>query len=113
MVERIRPSPDGKKEVDGKEEECASGRPGDLVLLVDENTTRVGWPTGRVIETTTSSTLGAETVRSVKVRTETGEYRRPITKLCLLQTIDEQGSPEMVDDVTDQPIHKNELATRK
>jgi hypothetical protein len=83
------------------------------VLLVDENTTRVGWPTGRVIETTTSSTLGAETVRSVKVRTETGEYRRPITKLCLLQTIDEQGSPEMVDDVTDQPIHKNELATRK
>ncbi len=86
---------------------------GDLVLLVDENTPRGGWPTGRVIETTTSSPLGAETVRSVKVRTETGEYRRPITKLCLLQTIDEKGLPELVNDVTDQPIHKNELATRK
>ena len=54
---------------------------GDLVLLIEPNSSRYQWPLGRVI-----STLQDDDglVRSVQVRTRTGDYQRPIAKLVLL-----------------------------
>ncbi len=60
----------------------------DLVLIVDNNSPRGKWPTGRVTELIISK-QGKKTtpraVRSVRVKTDTGEYIRPIVKLCLLR----------------------------
>ena len=54
-------------------------RLGDVVLIVDENSVRGDWPLGRVIELCPDK-YGL--VRSVKVKTKGGCFRRPITKLC-------------------------------
>jgi hypothetical protein len=53
-----------------------------LVLLVDHTVSRGRWNLGRVLETYP----GADgIVRTVKVRTKSGELIRPIQKLCLLE----------------------------
>ena len=54
---------------------------GDLVLVMDESAPRNSWPLGRIIETMTD-TKGF--VRRVRLKTQTTELERPITKLCLL-----------------------------
>ena len=54
---------------------------GDLVLLVEECTPRNTWPLGRITETIKDA---KGFVRKVRVRTQSNELERPITKLCLL-----------------------------
>ena len=55
---------------------------GDLVLICDENTPRSLWPLGLVVETS----LGRDNmVRSVKVRTKSNIFTRPITKIVMLE----------------------------
>ena len=56
-------------------------RVGDVVLVVDETVSRNVWPLG-VIVTTTPDQQGM--VRRVEVKTKSGRYSRPITKLCLI-----------------------------
>lgn len=52
-----------------------------LVLLRDENSPPMSWPMARIIELHP----GADgVIRVVTVRTPTGRYVRPVTKLCLL-----------------------------
>ena len=58
---------------------------GDLVLVKQESTPRNQWPLGLVVGVHTS-TDGL--VRSLEVRTNTGTYERPITKICLLEGTD-------------------------
>ena len=53
---------------------------GDLVLLHD-NAPRRSWPLGRIVEVYSDS---KGFVRSVKVKTRDGEFRRPIDKMCLV-----------------------------
>ena len=55
----------------------------DLVLVKDESVPRNSWPLARVIETHPSKD---NLVRTVKVKTSTGEYTRPVNKLCLLES---------------------------
>lgn len=55
---------------------------GDIVLVSDETSTRGRWSLGR-IEAVYPGSDGL--IRSVDVRTSSGIYRRPITKLCLLE----------------------------
>ena len=55
---------------------------GDLVLMASENTPRGQWPLGRILETFPDQ---KGHVRSVRLRTATGELVRPITCLCLLE----------------------------
>ena len=55
---------------------------GDLVLMLDDQAPRNQWPLARVSQTF----AGADgLVRSVEVKTASGAFRRPITKLCLLE----------------------------
>ena len=62
---------------------------GDLVLVVD-NTPRGQWPLG-LVTAATPSTDGL--VRSCEVRCGSKSYRRPVTKLCLLEAdVDDDGS---------------------
>ncbi|XP_064116596.1 uncharacterized protein LOC135222440 [Macrobrachium nipponense] len=56
-------------------------REGDIVLLKDENTPRLHWPLARVTEVLPDS---RGVVRSVKLRTQSSELHRPVTKLVLL-----------------------------
>ena len=59
----------------------------DLVLIVDQNTPRGLWPMGRVLNIYPGDD---GVVRVAEVKTGTGLYTRPVTKLCLLL----QASPE-------------------
>ena len=59
----------------------------DLVLIVDQNTPRGLWPMGRVLNIYPGDD---GVVRVAEVKTGTGLYTRPVTKLCLLL----QSSPE-------------------
>ena len=55
---------------------------GDIVLIADENTPRSLWPLGLVIE----AIAGRDgLVRSVKVRTRTSQFVRPITKIVFIE----------------------------
>jgi hypothetical protein len=54
---------------------------GDRVLVIDENTKRGEWPVGIVTEVYPD---GKGVVRQVTVKTDSSEYKRPVTKLCLL-----------------------------
>ena len=56
--------------------------PGDLVLLSQAGTPRNRWPLGLVVDIRRS---WDGLVRSVVVKTSSGEYTRPITRLCLLE----------------------------
>lgn len=60
---------------------------GDLVLIVDQNAPRATWLTGTVSRLLTAKTTlpkKEQVVRTVWVKTATGEYRRPVVKLYLL-----------------------------
>ena len=56
---------------------------GDIVILREDNTTPSKWPLGRVVSVHTGQD---GLVRVVNVKTATGTYRRPITKVVLLPT---------------------------
>ena len=58
---------------------------GDLVLMVHENTPRYQWPLGLIVQTYPGKD---GCVRTVKVKTQTGQYDRPIDKICLLEGVD-------------------------
>ncbi|XP_068222171.1 uncharacterized protein [Palaemon carinicauda] len=54
---------------------------GDVVLTLDEQLPRGSWPLGKVMEVTRSAD---GRVRQALIKTENGEFRRPVQKLCLL-----------------------------
>ena len=55
----------------------------DVVIMIDDNTPRGYWPLGRI----TQVFLGSDgRVRSAAVKTKSGTYVRPATKLCLLES---------------------------
>ncbi|XP_037787722.1 uncharacterized protein LOC119583322 [Penaeus monodon] len=54
---------------------------GDVVLVVDEHVPRCSWPMGKVIDVVRGKD---GRVRSVRVKTQLGEYDRPISKMCKL-----------------------------
>ena len=54
---------------------------GDMVLLQEDNLVPLKWPLGRIVEVHPGSD---GLVRVVQVRTSTGTYRRPISKIALL-----------------------------
>jgi hypothetical protein len=56
---------------------------GDIVLLYDETTPRNQWPLGRIIEVDKGRDGN---VRSATVKTSAGTYKRPVSKLCLLES---------------------------
>ena len=57
---------------------------GDLVLVMSENLPRGRWPLARVMRTV----RGDDTrVRAVELKTKTGVYLRPVTKLCVLEEV--------------------------
>ena len=60
---------------------------GDLVLVVDPSTPRATWPLARVIEAIQSAD---GTVRTVRLRTPTGELVRPVVKVCVLEEVAQQ-----------------------
>ena len=55
---------------------------GDLVLLKQDNLLRNQWPLGLIIEIHKSAD---GVVRTVEVKTMTGNYKRPVTKICVLE----------------------------
>ena len=55
---------------------------GDLVLVLDESAPRGLWPLA-LVKNVFTSTDGL--VRSVRVKTSTSEYVRPITKIVMLE----------------------------
>ena len=64
---------------------------GDIVLVVNERTSRNLWPLAHVIDITPDS-VGA--VRSVKVKTATSTLERPIVKLViLLENLQDRENP--------------------
>ena len=63
---------------------------GDIVLMLDETLPRNQWPLARVTEIHTSDD---GLVRSVKIKTSSGVYDRPIHKLCLLEKAAEDMDP--------------------
>ena len=61
----------------------------DLVLVLDQTQQRHQWPLGRVVEVY----KGRDgLIRSAKVKTMNSEYRRPVSKLCLLEAAVEEDS---------------------
>ena len=54
---------------------------GDIVMTLDEKSPRGSWPMARIIAVNRSADGG---VRSARLRTQTGEYVRPISKMCLV-----------------------------
>ena len=57
-------------------------RVGDLVLVVDNDAPRGMWSLGRIIQPISSAD---GRVRAAVVKTATGEYTRPVARLCLLE----------------------------
>jgi hypothetical protein len=55
---------------------------GDRVLIVDEKSKRGEWPIGTIIKVYPDSEGGR--VRQAIFKTATSEYKRPVTKLCLI-----------------------------
>ena len=64
---------------------------GDIVLLIDPSVKRSKWNMGVIEKVYTGSD---DLVRSVSVRTKTGTYDRPISKLTLLVSKEEQSDSE-------------------
>ena len=56
---------------------------GDVVLLLDENSSRSSWPLGRILEVFPNQSDGL--VRSVKLKTKSSILVRPIDKIVLLE----------------------------
>ena len=62
-------------------EKRKSLKEGDVVLVAEPNQLRGMWPLGRIVSTHPGDGMD----RAVTVRTQYGEYKRPITKLCFLE----------------------------
>ena len=58
---------------------------GDLVLVTQSSVPRNQWPLGLVMKSKSGSD---GLVRSVEIKTATGTYERPVTKLCLLESVE-------------------------
>ena len=56
---------------------------GNLVLVVDVSSPRCSWPLGRVLEIYPNNDDGR--VRVAQVKTKSGTFLRPITKLCVIE----------------------------
>ena len=72
-------------------------RVGDIVLIADPNLARGKWHMGKVSEVFPSQD---KLVRVVQVKTKDGVYTRPIHRLCLLESVDNEQ-----DIIGDQPIN--------
>ena len=59
----------------------------DVVLVVDEKTSRNTWPLGRILEV--YKILNNGFVRSVKLKSKTTESVRPVSKIVFLKGTDE------------------------
>jgi hypothetical protein len=59
----------------------------DVVIVADGNAVRGKWTVGRVVEVYPGKD---EKVRNVKVKTATGEYSRPVTKIAVIQAAEEK-----------------------
>jgi hypothetical protein len=57
---------------------------GDIVLILDEKTARCSWPLGRILEVHTNRR--DDLVRSVKVKTSSSVYVRPVDKIIFLES---------------------------
>ena len=55
---------------------------GDLVVVVEDNLPRGRWNLGRVVKTFPGDD---GLIRTVKVQTKQGTFKRPVAKLCLLE----------------------------
>ena len=60
-------------------------RPDDIVVVADSNAVRGKWSIGRVVEVHPGPD---GRVRNVKVKTSTGEYSRPVTKIAVLHPVE-------------------------
>ena len=60
-------------------------RVGDFVLLTEQHQPRREWATGTVTETYPGKD---DLVRVVKIRTATGEFKRAVHQLCLLEAVE-------------------------
>lgn len=67
-------------------------REGDVVVIKEDNTPPLRWNLGRIEEASKGSD---GLIRFVTVRTRTGVYKRPITKLGLLVATDESEVNEL------------------
>jgi hypothetical protein len=67
-------------------------RIGDLVMLMLPNAPRGIWPTGKVVQVFPDQ---HGYVRSVTVRLPQGDYRRPVTRCCLLEAAQENEVQEV------------------
>ena len=56
-------------------------RPNDIVVVADSNAVRGNWSIGRILEVHPGPD---GRVRNVEVKTSTGEYSRPITKIAVI-----------------------------
>jgi len=56
---------------------------GDIVVVADDALKRNCWPLGRIVSTFPSPD---GQVRVVNVKTVGGEYQRPVSKICVLET---------------------------
>jgi membrane-associated protease RseP (regulator of RpoE activity) len=59
---------------------------GDIVLVLDERTVRGDWPLGRVLRTYPDD---QGVIRSVLVKTRGAERVRPITKLSMMESVEQ------------------------
>ena len=62
-------------------------RIGDIVLVADDNVPRNVWPLARIVNVFPGQD---GLVRSVEVRAKGTTYKRPITKICLLEAEDDE-----------------------
>ena len=60
---------------------------GDVELVAEPDQPRGVWPLGRIMSTHPGQD---GLVRAVTVRTQYGEYKRPIAKLCLLEEVEDK-----------------------
>lgn len=60
---------------------------GDVVLIMGENTPRKNWPMGRIVQTFPGRD---GLVRSAQVKTSSSILTRPVTKLCLLESMGDE-----------------------
>ena len=60
----------------------------DIVLVLQDNTPRSSWPLARIIEVYRNRSDGC--ARSVKIKTSTSVFERPITKIVLLESSKEE-----------------------
>ena len=62
-------------------------RVGDLVLIADDNVNRNQWPLGKVVNVFP----GVDNlVRSAELRAKGTTLKRPVTKLCLLEGVNDE-----------------------